>query len=512
MKNGSFWKRLSLFFLFLILCKILIPQEIIESFRSFPVTLNPLLATDEVSISIADKVFSGLFTLDRNGNVVPDLVEEWGEEKNSIFIKLRDKILWHDGRSLTTDDLVFTINLMKDPSFEYPYLADIEFIKEIVKIDSKKAKIIFSRKFAPFLLYLTFKILPSHMKDACKKADSILPGTGPYKFKEVKYNQYLILERFEKYFRGFPEIKFYKLVVNPDPLMNPLKLLKEEVHVGEIEHEVYRSLIKDKEFNSKVSFIPYKKNSYTYLAFNLRNSLLNKEMRKGIAHAIPRDKILKNLLSGAGEIVNSHIIVKPWRVDCSEYKYSPEISKKLIRNLGWNTGKKGFFEKDGKVLKFVLVTNGESILRRYCAQIIKDELEKIGIEIEIKLLEYLSFRSALKNGNFDLAISGYLMDLDPNVWDLFSSKGVLNYARFSNPYLDELLIKGKETLYISERKKIYKEVQEILWDEIPIFPLFVPYYIMGVSKKVEVTEKPEIVGSTNSFSSFVWKWKFKSKT
>lgn len=472
-------------------------------------TLNPLLATDEVSISIADKVFSGLFTLDKNGNVVPDLVEEWKEEGNSIFIKLKDQVLWHDGKNLSTDDVVFTINLMKDPSFEYPYICDIEFIKEIVKIDSKKARVVFFKKFAPYLLYLTFKILPSHLKDICRKTDSIIPGTGPYRFKEIKYNQYLILQRFEKYFKGLPEIKFYKLVVNPDPLMNPLKLLKEEIHLGEIEHEVYRSLIKDRKFNSKVNFISYRKNSYTYLAFNLKNSLLNKEMRKAIAHSISREKIVRNLLSGAGEVVNSHIILKPWMVDCSPYKFNHEISKKIIRGLGWNVGKKGIFEKNGISLKFVLVTNGESILRRYCAEIIKDELEKIGIEIEIRLLEYLSFLSALKNGNFDLAISGYLMDLDPNVWDLFGSKGVLNYAKFSKPYVDSLLIKGKEVIDTGKRFSIYREVQKILWDELPILPLFTPYYIMGASRKLNITEKPEIVSSTSSFSSFIWKWKFR---
>lgn len=498
-----------MFFLFLPI-EIISPREtLIESFRSFPVTLNPLLATDEVSISIADKLFSGLLTLDRNGNVIPELVEEWKEERDSIFIKLKDGVLWHDGKSLSTDDLVFTINLMKDPSFEYPYISDIEFIKEILKIDSKRARIIFSRKFAPYLLYLTFKILPSHMKDNCRKPDSIIPGTGPYKFKEIKHNQYLILQRFEKYFKGLPQIKFYKLVVNPDPLMNPFKLLKEEIHLGEIEHEVYRSLAKDKKFNSKIDLIPYKKNSYTYLAFNLRNSLLNKEMRKAIAYSVPREKIVKNLLSGAGEVVNSHIIIKPWMVDCSSYKFNPEISKKIIRGLGWKVGKNGFFEKDKRTLKFTLVTNGESILRRYCAEIIKEELEKIGIEIEIRLLEYLSFRSALKNGNFDLAISGYLMDLDPNVWDLFGSKGVLNYAKFSNPYMDSLLIKGREMLDTEKRFSIYREVQKILWDELPILPLFTPYYIMGASRKLNITEKPEIVGSTNSFSSFIWKWKFK---
>ncbi len=511
MKNGLFWKKLSifLFFQFFFSCFLSSKDTLVESFRSFPVTLNPLLATDEVSISIADKVFSGLFTLDKNGNVVPDLVEEWKEEGNSIFVKLKDGVLWHDGKNLTTNDLIFTFNLMKDPSFEYPYRADIEFIKEIEKIDSRRARIILTKKFAPYLLYLTFKILPSHMKDECRKPDEKISGTGPYKLEDIKFNQSLILKRFEKYFEGLPKIEFYKLVVNPDPLMNPLKLLKEEIHLGEIEHEIYRSLKNDKEFNSKVNLITFRKNSYTYLAFNLRNPLLTKEMRKAIAYSIPREKIVNNLLSGAGEVVNSHIIFKPWMVNGFHYKFNPEAGRKLIKELGWKIGDKGFFEKNGKKLKFVLVTNGESILRRYCASIIKDSLEETGIEIEIRLLEYLSFRSALKNGNFDLAISGYLMDLDPNVWDIFSSEGVLNYSKFSDPYLDSLLVKGRETLSHTERFSIYTEVQKILGDEIPIIPLFTPYYIMGVSKKLEITEKPEIIGSTNSFSSFVWKWRFK---
>lgn len=333
--------------------------------------MNPLLATDEVSISIADKIFNGLFTLDSSGNVIPDLVEGWREEGNSIFIKLKDNIFWHDGKSLSIDDVIFTFNLMKDPSFEYPYIADIEFIKEILKIDSKKAKIILHKKFAPYLLYLTFKILPSHLKEKCRLPDANLAGTGPYRFEEIKFNQYLILKKFDRYFKGEPKIKFYKLVVNSDPLVNPLKLLKEEIHLGEIEHEVYKSLINDKKFTLKVDLIPFQKNSYTYLAFNLRNPLLSKEMRKAIAHSIPRERIVKHLLSGAGEVVNSHIILKRWRVDCGSYRFSPELSKEIIQRLGWKKGKKGFFEKNGRTLKLLLITNGESILRRYCASIIK---------------------------------------------------------------------------------------------------------------------------------------------
>lgn len=510
MTNGSYGKRLSIFLIFFLFTLYLHPQQVlIESFRSYPITLNPLLATDEVSISIADKIFSGLFTLDSSGNVIPDLVEEWREEGNSIFIKLKDNIFWHDGKKLSIDDVIFTFNLMKDPSFEYPYISDIEFIKEFLKIDSQRAKIILHKKFAPYLLYLTFKILPSHLKEKCRLSDANLTGTGPYRFEEIKFNQYLILKKFDRYFKGEPKIKLYKLVVNPDPLINPLKLLKEEIHLGEIEHEVYRSLINDKDFTSKVNLIPFQKNSYTYLAFNLRNPIFSKEIRKAIAHSIPRERIVKHLLSEAGEVVNSHIILKRWRVDCGSYSYNPELSKKIIQRLGWKKGNKGLFEKNGRALKLLLVTNGESILRRYCASIIKEELEKTGIGVEIQLLEYLSFRSALKNGKFDLAISGYLMDLDPNVWDLFSSKGVLNYSRFSNGYLDSLLAKGREILDFDRRFSIYNEVQRILWDEIPVLPLFTPHYIMGVSKKVEIIEKPEIIGSTNSFSSFIWKWKFK---
>ncbi|MGQ9618350.1 MAG: ABC transporter substrate-binding protein, partial [Candidatus Aminicenantia bacterium] len=444
--NGLWLRGKSFIFLISLLTNLSNPQDtLIESFRSFPVTLNPLLATDEVSISIADKVFSGLFTIDRYGNVVTDLVKQFKEEENYLIIALKENLFWHDGRRVTTNDLIFTFNLMRDRNFQYPYINDLDFIKEIVPIDSKRAKIIMNKKFAPYLLYLTFKILPSHMKEESRRPDRFLPGTGPFKFYEVKFNQFLLLKRNEKYFRGTPEIKFYKLVVNPDPLINPLKLIKGEIHIGEIEHEIYRSMKGRKDFNSNVSVIPFKKNSYTYLAFNIRNPSLKKEMRKAIAHSIPRKKMVENLLMGMGEVSDSHIILKKWKINGLDYEYNPEISIKIIKDLGWRKEKK-YFEKDGKNLEFTLVTNGESILRRRCATIIENELEKIGIKVEIKLYEYLSFRNALKKGDFDLAISGYLMDLDPNVWDLFSSRGILNYSGFSNPHVDDLLLKGREII------------------------------------------------------------------
>ncbi|MEW6456967.1 MAG: ABC transporter substrate-binding protein [Acidobacteriota bacterium] len=489
-------------FLFIISCRQSIKNEVVESARSFPITLNPILATDEISAGIVDKIFSGLFRFDRKGFPEMDLASSYKLNENELSINLKENILWHDGKPFSSEDVIFTFNLMKDPDSPFPYKSDIEFIDRIEQINKNTLKITFKNKFAPYLTYLTFKILPSHI---LRKINSIEKfgenpiGTGPYKFEKIIPENKIVLSSFSKYFGGEPNIKKYTLVLNTDSLLTPLKLLNEEINLGEIEPEVALSIMNKTEFFKKINFNFYKKNSYTYLVFNLEKHPLNlREIRMAIVKSINRDSLLKNILRNYGEIPYSHIILKDWKnKNLKRYKFDPINSKKEI-------------EKYGKEIKLTLLTNSESLLRKNVSTSIAKCLEDIGIIVKLEFIEYRTFLQKLKKGNFDMAISSVLFDLDPNISDVFHSEGVMNYSSFKSRELDKLLIMGKFTIELSQRKKIYDKVQEILWDEMPIFPLFSPFYIMGSSKKLDLKITPEIIGSTNSFSSFLNFWEIKN--
>jgi len=518
-----------LFFLIVIIVFLNCVQEnsknsLIESIRSFPSTLNPVYVTDEVSAGIVDKIFSGLFCFNENGEPVPDLAESYtflkgGEE---ILISLRKNVYWHDGVIFSANDVIFTFNLLRKPEIAYPYLSDIEPIKAINKINSYQIKIIYEYPFAPALTYLTFKILPFHLlKDyliypenfkTCSFNFSPI-GTGPYKFIKIIPSQKIILEYFPRYFRGAPKIKRYTAMLNFDALTNPLKLLKGEVDIAEIEPSLISSFLKRKDFNRKIKIFFYKKNSFTYLAFNLDFHIFqSKRIRKALAYGLNRQAIVKNILHNKGEVCATPVLLPFWKNNkVEEYPFQPGLAKKMLENEGWrDENKDGILEKDGKNFTFTILTNSESLFRRNIALLAKQNWEELGIKVKLEFLEYGIFLERLMKRNFQAVISGFLLDLDPNQYDLWHSSGFLNYSNYKNPLIDKLLIEGKVIMNKIKRKRLYDKIQEIIVSDLPVIFLISPEYVIGVNKRVKIINYPKIIGSMNSFSSFIYYWKIKS--
>ncbi|MCP2618822.1 ABC transporter substrate-binding protein [Candidatus Aminicenantes bacterium AC-335-A11] len=434
-------------------------------------------------------------------------------------MNLRDNVYWHDGAIFSADDVIFTFRLLKKKEIGYPYLSDIEPIKDIQKIKSLKIKIIYEEPFAPALTYLTFKILPCHLlKDYLDIPENFKAsnfnfspvGTGPYKLVKIIPYQKIILEHFEHYFLGKPNIRKYIAELNTDALINPLKLIKEEVDLAEIEPELLDSFLKNRDFRKKIKIFTYRKNSFTYLGFNLNYpAFKSKRIRQALALGLNKKAIVQSILRGRGEICFSPISLNFWKNSkIKKYFYNPQYAKMLLREEGFeDKDKNGYLEKNGRNFEITILTNSESLLRRNIALLTKQNWENLGIKVKFEFLEYSIFLERLMKKNFQCIISGFLLDLDPNQYDIWHSLGQLNYFNYSNPFVDRLLELGKITINKLERKKIYDKLQEIIVSDLPVIFLISPKYIIGVNKRIKINKYPNIIGSTNSFSSFLFYWK-----
>ena len=417
-------------------------NTIVESIRSFPSTLNPVYVTDEISAGIVDKIFNGLFCFNEYGNPVPDLAESYSftKEGKEILIDLRKNVYWHDGVAFSADDVIFTFNLIRKREIGYPYFSDIKSIKKISKINSYQIKITYKYPFAPALTYLTFKILPSHIlknylnnPKKFKTCDfNFSPiGTGPYKFVKIIPSQQIILDHFEDYFRGKPKIKRYIAVINPDALINPLKLIKEEIDLAEIEPDLVEPFKRNKDFSRKIRIFTYMKNSFTYLGFNLNYHIFrSKKIRQALAYGLNRKAIVKNILRNRGAICSSPILLSFWENNkVKKYFYNPQFAKELLQKEGWkDKNNDGILEKNGEEFTITILTNSESLLRKNIALIIKQNWENLGIKVKLEFIEYGIFLERLMKRNFQTVISGFLLDLDPNQYDLWHSCGCLLYT------------------------------------------------------------------------------------
>lgn len=469
--------------------------------NDFPASLHPVYASTETSQAIMNKVFSGLFYFDEKGNIQKELVEKVHFENNvEIIIELKKNIFFSNGKELAADDVVATVGLLQDKRFQYPYISNLQFIQGIEKIDRHRFKITMPYRFAPWRAYLTFKILNSHeIKNASPETfrDMILSGTGPYKFKTFKRPAKITLElnpanTIPGHLASIPgkKFRFIEYIVISYTHLAPLKLISNEIDICELQPEnaaAYKQT-KSKKWHQSFSLLRYKKFGYTYLVFNLRNSHITKNLRSLFYNLLLNGDFLDRFLKDRGERVASPFLLLNSKVKPMQLKAAP------LENP----------------IRLNILTNSESKLRKQLVLFLREELKPFNILLQPVFLEYHTFREYLKKGRYDIGVSGFILDIDYDMTDIFSSDSYFNYAHFRSPEMDALLKQGLRELDPGKREEIYLNAHRVWRENLPLVPLFNLYYYVGVSRHIGIpARRVEIVGSVGDFLYNILEWRKK---
>jgi len=482
--------------------------------NEFPASLNPVYASTETSQAIINKVFNGLFYFDEKGNIQKELADKVHIKNNDIIkknktavktenpveiiIELKKNIFFSDGKELTADDVVATVELLQDKRFRYPYVSNLQFIQRIEKINGHRLKITMPYRFAPWKAYLTFKILNSReIKNVSPESfrDMLLSGTGPYKYKTVKKPTKIILElNHANIIPGHPAsmpgkgFRLIEYIVISYTHLAPLKLINNEIDICELQPEnaaAYKQT-KSKKWHQSFSLLKYKKFGYTYLVFNLRNSLITKNLRALFYNLLLKGDFLDRFLKDRGERVASPFLLLNSKVKPVQLKTTP-LETPIHLNI---------------------LTNSESKLRKQLVLFLREELKSFNINLQPVFLEYHTFRGYLKKGRYDIGVSAFILDIDYDMTDIFSSDSYFNYAHFRSPEMDALLHQGLRELDPGKREEIYLNAHRVWLENLPLIPLFNLYYYVGVSRHIRIpSRRVEIVGSVGDFLYNILGWK-----
>jgi ABC-type transport system substrate-binding protein len=485
------------------------PSTLRVGINAFPVSLNPVYATTETSQAVVNKVFNGLFSFDCQGRVRSELVENYelragngkkggpssaktGKEVD-IILRLKKGIFFSDGKELDAGDAVQTIKLLQDKTFKYPAISNLHYITAVEKLDRYTLKLATASPRAAWRQNLTFKILNAREIETASP-DSFremnLSGTGPYRIKTVNRPAKILLALNEA--NSLPGranlFPFLEYEVIAYTHLSPLKLINHEIDICELQPEnveVYRRA-KPGKWLRNFDILTYKKFGYTYLVFNLRNSSITKNLRKIFYNLLVFGDFPLRFLRGRGEPVKSPFLLlsageNPERLHTRQLK-SP--------------------------VRLNILTNTESKLRREWVLFLREELKPFHIILQPVFLEYHSFLESLKQGRFDIAVSGFLLDIDYDMSEIFSSGAYFNYARFCNEAMDQLLAQGLRELNARRREEIYHEAHRLWLEELPLIPLFNLYYYAGVSRRVAIpAQTVEIMGAEGDFLYNIRHWK-----
>ncbi len=508
--------------------------DYVEAVVGAPHLVNPILtASNDADLDLVSLVFSGLMKTDPKGALVPDLAEtyEISPDGKTYTFHLRDGVQWQDGTDFSADDVVATMDYIKDPTWKSPHLAQFKNVT-VEAPDDKTVKFTLSEPFAPFLSLLTIGILPEHLWTDIKPENAVRAelnakpiGTGPFKFKSlIKDKKGAIksytLARNEGYYLDRPYLASITFKYYPDYGSATDALLKKKVDgISFLPPEDRGAVDKLGSAKSYVLRLP----QYTAVFFNVSKNaaLKSKNVRQALALAVDKDKIMREavpdgapvygpMLPGFTDYVNS---------DVKQYNYDPTAAAALLDKDGWKLDENGarVQETTDKTTKAVTktpltltLTTVDAKENMAVASMIKDEWGAIGVKTELEIEPASKIQSEkIRPRDYDALLYGEILGPDPDPYPFWHSSQDaapgLNLAVYSNRRVDELLEKARVTNSDAERVADYKEFQSILAEEVPAIFLYSPTYTYVVSRKIKNLDTATIFSPSDRFVN-VDKW------
>lgn len=463
-----------------------------------PTFFNPILYTDVESGTVADLIFNGLVRVNEKLQFVPDLAASWevlDQGKTWIF-HLRKGVRFHDGIELTADDVVFTFSKILDPKTNTvrrsDYLINGRPVR-FIAVDKYTVKAELPESFSPFLSNMTMGIVPKHLleKEDINTSDfNRKPiGTGPFKFVEYKPSDHVDLVRNDNYFVHSPKLARIYFRIISDANVQLIALRRGEIDEAGIPPKDYASMIRE----NKVNVFMYDRLGYSYLGFNNRRPPFDDQtVRQAMAYAVDKDIIIKTVLKGLATNAYSpaHPVSWAFNANVEKFPYNPDKAKTLLLTAGYVL-RNGILVKDGQPFKFtVLLTKGNPSGEK-AAAIIQQQLKTIGVQMEIRLMEWSSLlkivNSTQKPKQYDAIMMGWGLGVDPDAYSIWHSgeyPAGFNHNGYANRDVDDLLIEGRREMDQQKRKAIYANVYARIAHDQPYLFLWYPRSIVGVSRRV----------------------------
>ena len=494
------------FIYYLLLITYLSASTLNLSMNSSPSRLNPILANDSASSEISDWLFNGLFKYDKNGNPIVDLAQSYEfKDQTTLIIKLKENVLWHDNTKFTAKDVIFTYEKIIDPKVFNSIKSNFQQVKSVKALDDYTIEVIYSQAYFKAIETWMVGILPYHL---LKNEENLMTssfnknpiGTGSYKLKEFKQGQDIELIANDKYFEGRPNIDKILYQFLPDPNTSFLYLKQKKLDLGGLTPiQIDRQI--DNDFKNKFTIIQKPSFAYSYLGFNLKNEKFKDiRIRQALSLAINRQEMVDILFFGYGKICNGPFLLDSFAYNENIKPITQDINKAkaLLKDAGYD---------ENNPFTFELVTNTGNDTRINAAQILQYQLEKTGVKMSIKVMEWQAFLNTVVHPKkFQAVLLGWSLALMPDafpLWHSSSSKlGGFNLVSYENEKVDKLIEQGSTTINRDELGNIYKEIFKIITDDLPYLFLYIPDAITVINKDIKNVE-PSFVGITHNQKDWI---------
>lgn len=413
-------------------------------------------------------IFLGVTAHNSKNEVVPGLADrwEWDAETLTYTFYLKEGVTFHDGQSLTAEDVKFTLETIMNPENGSEIASNYEDITNIEVVDNTTIKITLNAPNVAMLDYLVVGILPKHLlegKDIITDAFNQKPiGAGPYRLTNWDEGQSIVLEKFDEFCLGTPKIDQIIFKIVEDTEVRALQLKSGELDLAQVTPRAAQ------EFENLDGYVvnAMKTADYRGIMYNFNSEFFKKhrELPNILSYAIDRQAIVDSVLLGHGEVAYSPLQMGPYNnPNVEKYEYNIEKAKQLLEEAGWSMGSNGYYEKDGEELAFVIHNGQSDQVRIDMSNICAQNLQEIGCNVTVEVVAETDW------ANQDSYLIGWGSPFDPDdhTYKVFGTEKGANYNSYSNQKVDELLQKARELETLEERLPFYQEFQEELVKDLP---------------------------------------------
>jgi peptide/nickel transport system substrate-binding protein len=474
------------------------------------VNFNPLLYVNTgVETSVEFIVFDALWKFDPEGKLLPNLAAEIPTAENGGIsadgltwtIKLRPGVKWHDGKPFSAADVVFTLDVIRDPKVVVRSRNGHEHVESYEAVDDNTVRIKLKESFAPYIVsWQKTSIIPKHILsgiDINTAPFNTNPiGTGPFKFKNRVAGSHIEFEPNPDYHAGAPKLTSLIQKYVPDQQTLYAQFQTGEVDIYELQGIPPLLYAKAKQLpNCKVA--PSASPFVEFIYFNCgKPQFQDKRVRKALYMAIDKKGWIDAVYYGVPIPSLSYLPPNHWAYNNKlvDPGFDPAKAAALLDEAGWKVGADGVRAKDGVRLAFTMSTTAGNKAREQAQQLVQQNLKKVNVEMTIKNMPAsVVWGDYTVKSEFDTLMVGWdaLLYPDPDYGDRIISKSIpakggsgSNYVQYENPEIDDLCAKGVSTLKQDDRKVIYDKIQEILLEDMPFAPIFAYQTIVGIKDRV----------------------------
>ena len=506
-----------------------------------PTILNPHLSTGLKDAEASRITLEPLASYDKNGELIPFLAAEIPSRENggiasdgkSVTWKLKQELKWSDGTPFTAADVVFTHEFLSNPQVGATSAGDYEIIEKVEAIDDYTVKITFKTvnpAWNRFFIGSSGMILPRHIyeeyngENVREAPANLLPiGTGPYKVVEFKPGDVVVYEP-NSYFRNAEELGFQRIELKGggDATSAARAVLQTDDADHAFNLQVEAPVLEQLETGGKgqivallgtlserilLNFSDPNKVTADGERSNINNPhpfLTDKKVREAFSLAIDRKTISEQLYGITGEpTANILLLPQEYNSPNTSYDFNLEKAQELLDQAGWqDSNNDGIRDKNGVEMKVVFQTSVNP-LRQKTQEIVKQGLESIGVELELKSIDASIFFSGdpanndtveyfyadlqmFTTGNYSPDPSNYMKDYKCDEIPQKANNWVgNNYSRYCNPEYDQLWLAATQELDPKKRQEIFIKMNDILINDFVVIPLVHRANVTAISNRLQ---------------------------